>query len=92
MVSIREVMKNRRAPFCLRRTKEAMIYFPERQPDGSWVARKIFMKRILRTASFAIGGEEDALYQDVTRFVKRQANRAAQECTSSAQGAPIGAP
>jgi SNF2 family DNA or RNA helicase len=33
--SIREAMDRRRAPFYLRRTKEAMVYFPERQPDGS---------------------------------------------------------
>ncbi|MBI4526244.1 MAG: GIY-YIG nuclease family protein [Deltaproteobacteria bacterium] len=31
--SIREAMNRRRAPFYLRRTKEAMVYFPERQPD-----------------------------------------------------------
>ena len=29
--SIREAMDRRRAPFYLRRTKEAMVYFPERQ-------------------------------------------------------------
>ena len=29
--SIREAMERRRAPFYLRRTKEAMVYFPERQ-------------------------------------------------------------
>ena len=29
--SIREAMNRRRAPFYLRRTKEAMVYFPERQ-------------------------------------------------------------
>ncbi len=32
--SIREAMDKRRAPFYLRRTKEAMVYFPERQADG----------------------------------------------------------
>jgi SNF2 family DNA or RNA helicase len=31
--SIHEAMERRRAPFYLRRTKEAMIYFPERRPD-----------------------------------------------------------
>src|SRR5229473_2559729 len=38
--SIQEAMNRRRAPFYLRRTKEAMVYFPERQADGSWVAKK----------------------------------------------------
>src|SRR5690348_11126984 len=36
--SIREAMDRRGAPFYLRRTKEAMVYFPERRPDGSWAA------------------------------------------------------
>src|SRR5499425_3241736 len=42
--SIREAMDRRRAPFYLRRTKEAMVYFPERQPGGSWAAESIFTK------------------------------------------------
>lgn len=75
--SIREAMNQRRAPFYLRRTKEAMVYFPERQPDGSWVARKIFTKRIPHTADFPIDGAEFELYRDVTRFVKKQSARAA---------------
>ena len=79
VVSIREAMRNQRAPFYLRRTKEAMLYFPERQPDGTWAARKIFTKRIPHTAHFTTEGEEDDLYRAVTRFVKRQANRAAQQ-------------
>jgi hypothetical protein len=73
-------MNRRRAPFYLRRTKEAMVYFPERQPDGSWKARKIFTKRIPNTVDFQIDGAEFDLYRDVTRFVKMQiAKAAAQE-------------
>lgn len=75
--SIREAVENRRAPFYLRRTKEAMVYFPERQPDGTWAARNIFTKRLPHTADFKIDGDEDALYRDVTRFVKRQSRKAA---------------
>lgn len=75
--SIREAMKRRRAPFYLRRTKEAMVHFPERQPDGSWAAKKIFTKRIPHTVNFRIDGAEFALYRDVTRFVKQQSVRAA---------------
>ena len=75
--SIREAMERRRAPFYLRRTKEAMVYFPERQPDGAWAAKPVFTKRITRTADFAIDGAEFDLYQEVTRFVKRQSARAA---------------
>ena len=75
--SIREAMERRRAPFYLRRTKEAMVYFPERQPDGTWEAKKIFTKRIPHTVDFHIDGPEDELYREVTGFVKR--NRTEQQ-------------
>jgi SNF2 family DNA or RNA helicase len=75
--SIRQAMDRRRAPFYLRRTKEAMVHFSERQPDGSWVARKIFTKRIPHTVDFQIDGPEFELYRDVTNFVRRQSAKAA---------------
>lgn len=75
--SIREAMNQRRAPFYLRRTKEAMVYFPERRSDGTWVAEKIFTKRIPHTVDFQIDGAEFDLYRDVTRFVKQQSAKAA---------------
>jgi superfamily II DNA or RNA helicase len=75
--SIHEAMDRRRAPFYLRRTKEAMVHFPVRGPDGTWAARKIFTKRIPRTIDFQIDGSEFELYKAVTRFVKRQSTRAA---------------
>jgi superfamily II DNA or RNA helicase len=75
--SIRQAMDQRRAPFYLRRTKEAMVYFPERQPDGGWAARKIFTKRIPHSVDFTIDGDEFRLYRDVTSFVKTQSSRAA---------------
>ena len=77
--SIHEAMNRRRAPFYLRRTKEAMVYFPEREPDGAWRAKPVFTNRITRTADFAIDGPEFELYQKITRFVKRQSARAAAE-------------
>ncbi|MFA5028794.1 MAG: helicase-related protein, partial [Candidatus Methylomirabilota bacterium] len=75
--SIRHAMDRNRAPFYLRRTKEAMVYFPERQPDGSWAARKIFTKRIPKTVEFQIDNAEFDLYREVTRFVKQQSTKAA---------------
>src|SRR5207244_6392394 len=75
--SVKEAMNQQVAPFYLRRTKEAMVYFPERQPDGTWAARKIFTKRITMTADFQLDGEEFELYREVTQFVKRQSGRAA---------------
>ena len=77
--SIREAMDRQRAPFYLRRTKEAMVYFPERQPDGEWAAKPVFTLRIPRTVSFQIDGAEFELYDEVTRFVKRQSRRAAEQ-------------
>ncbi|MBI3950364.1 MAG: DUF3883 domain-containing protein, partial [Acidobacteria bacterium] len=77
--SIREAMARRRAPFYLRRTKEAMVYFPERQADGSWVAQKIFKKRIPHTVDFQVDGVEFDLYRDMTRFVKQQSAKAADQ-------------
>lgn len=75
--SIRQAMERRRAPFYLRRTKEAMVYFPECRADGTWVAEKIFTKRIPHTVDFQIDGEEFDLYRDITRFVKQQSAKAA---------------
>jgi superfamily II DNA or RNA helicase len=75
--SIRQAIERRFAPFYLRRTKEAMVYFPTRQPDGSWVAKKIFTKRDTRTADFTIDNEELRLYRDITAFVKEQSRKAA---------------
>ena len=77
--SIREAMDRKHAPFYLRRTKEAMVYFPEPQSDGSWTAKPVFTKRIPRTAGFNIDGPEFELYQRITRFVKRQSAGAAAE-------------
>lgn len=77
--SIREAMDRRKAPFYLRRTKEAMVYFPELRDDGTWSASKIFTKRIPHTVDFQIDGAEFELYRDVTRFVKRESARAAAE-------------
>jgi superfamily II DNA or RNA helicase len=75
--SIREAMEQRRAPFYLRRIKEAMVYFPQRQADGTWEAKKIFTKRTPKTVDFHIDGAEDELYRAVTAFVKAQSHRAA---------------
>ena len=76
VTSINKAMEQRRAPFYLRRTKEAMVHFPELQPDGNWATRRVFTERIPRTADFSIDGEELNLYNEVTKFVKRQSTRA----------------
>jgi len=75
--SISQAMERRRAPFYLRRTKEAMVYFPERMQDGTWTAHKIFTRRITHSVDFQIDGLEFDLYREITNFVKRQSAKAA---------------
>ena len=77
VVSIQQAMENRRAPFYLRRTKEAMVYFPEQKTDGTWDSHKIFTKRIPHTVDFEIDGPELELYKEVTNFIKEQSAKAA---------------
>ena len=76
VTSIHKAMEQNKAPFYLRRTKEAMVHFPELQPDGTWASKPVFTKRIPHTADFIIEGDELDLYEEVTRFVKRQSMRA----------------
>ena len=76
--SIHEAMERKQAPFYLRRTKEAMVYFPQLDNDGNLTApRPIFTKRIPHTVGFSIDGPEFELYKNVTRFVKQQSANAA---------------
>jgi SNF2 family DNA or RNA helicase len=77
--SIREAMQRREAPSYLRRTKEAMMSFPEPQSDGVWKARKLFTKRIPHIVPFDLEGEEKDLYEAVTRYVRAQSLRAAEQ-------------
>ena len=78
VTSINKAMEQNKAPFYLRRTKEAMVHFPELQDDGTWASKPVFTKRIPRTADFTIEGDELDLYNEVTAFVKRQSMRAYQ--------------
>jgi superfamily II DNA or RNA helicase len=75
--SIQDAMAEGRAPFYLRRTKEAMVNFPTQKDDGTWTTKPIFTRRIVNTVSFAIDGKEFDLYRDVTRMVKSMSARAA---------------
>jgi DNA or RNA helicases of superfamily II len=76
--SIHDAMDNGEAPCYLRRTKEVMLDFPKPQPDGTWKATKLFTKRIPGTVAFDLEGVEFELYKEVTRYVQRQSQRAAQ--------------
>jgi len=83
--SLEEAMARNHAPFYLRRTKEALVTFPD--PDTGEV-RKLFTKRDVRTARFDLDGPEFEFYEALTRYVQDQSIRAATD--QSARGRALG--
>src|SRR6266568_1756911 len=79
--SLEEAMRRNYAPFYLRRTKEALVGFPD--PETGLV-KKLFTKREVHTAAFDLDGEEDDFYQALTRYVEDQSIKAAED--ESARG------
>lgn len=88
--SIRDAMKEGHAPFYLRRTKEAMVYFPEQMENGEWCTKPIFTRRIVNTVSFSLDGEEFSLYQELTHLVKSISRKAARDATNDPRARAIG--
>jgi superfamily II DNA or RNA helicase len=74
--SLEEAMRRNYAPFYLRRTKEALVSFPD--PETGQV-KKLFTKRDVHTASFDLDGDEYDFYDALTRYVEDQSIKAAQE-------------
>jgi len=72
--SLQDAMQRNHAPFYLRRTKEAMVTFPD--PETGEV-KKIFTKRDVRTVRFELDDEESDFYLALTRYVEDQSIRAA---------------
>jgi superfamily II DNA or RNA helicase len=83
--SLEEAMERNQAPFYLRRTKEALVTFPD--PETGKV-RKLFTNREVRTARFNLDGPEFEFYESLTRYVQDQSIRAAQD--DSARGRALG--
>jgi superfamily II DNA or RNA helicase len=83
--SLEEAMQRQRAPFYLRRTKEALVAFPD--PDTAEV-RKLFTQREVRTVRFELDGPEFAFYEALTHYVQDQSIRAAAD--PSARGRALG--
>jgi superfamily II DNA or RNA helicase len=67
--SLQQAMRQNEAPFYLRRTKEALVTFPD--PDTGDV-RKLFTNREVHTAAFDLDGEELDFYDQLTRYVEDQ--------------------
>src|SRR5215210_6085089 len=72
--SLEEAMRRNSAPFYLRRTKEALVTFPD--PETG-VVKKLFTKRAVHTAAFDLDEEELDFYEGLTRYVQDQSIRAA---------------
>lgn len=83
--SLQHAMREHEAPFYLRRTKEALVTFPD--PDTGAV-RKLFTKREVRTAAFDLDGDELDFYDELTRYVEDQSMAAAGD--ESARGRAVG--
>ncbi len=79
--SLEEAMRRHHAPFYLRRTKEALVSFPD--PETGEV-KKLFTRREVRTASFELDGDEYDFYDALTRYVEDQSIKASED--DSARG------
>lgn len=80
--SLQQALREHEAPFYLRRTKEALVTFPD--PETGEV-RKLFTKRDVRTAAFDFDGEELEFYDELTRYVEDQSMAAAGQETARAR-------
>jgi len=83
--SLEEAMRNRDAPFYLRRVKEALVTFPDPETGKSM---SLFTKRNVKTATFEINEQELDLYDELTNYVEEQSQKAAQD--NSARGRALG--
>lgn len=83
--SLEVAMEQHQAPFYLRRTKEALVSFPD--PETGEVKR-IFTRRQVETIDFQIDLDEMAFYESLTSYVEDQSIKAAQD--DSARGRALG--
>jgi superfamily II DNA or RNA helicase len=83
--SLDEAMARNNAPFYLRRTKEALVSFPD--PETG-VVKKLFTKRRVDTVEFKIDADEWDFYDALTRYVEQQSIKAshANQTTGRAVG------
>ena len=73
VASLEEAMRRNSAPFYLRRTKEALVTFPN--PDTGKCS-KLFTDRDVQTVEFQIDNDEWDFYDSLTRFVDDQSIKA----------------
>ncbi|MER3474801.1 MAG: helicase [Armatimonadota bacterium] len=83
--SLQEAMNRNHAPFYLRRTKEALVTFPD---SDTGKVRQLFTNREVRTVRFELDGQEFEFYEALTRYVQDQSISAAAD--PSARGRALG--
>jgi superfamily II DNA or RNA helicase len=83
--SLEEAMQRNSAPFYLRRTKEALVTFPN--PETGEV-KKLFTNRIVETIDFKMDDAEEIFYENLTRYVEDKSIKAAAD--DSARGRALG--
>jgi len=83
--SLEDAMQRNSAPFYLRRTKEALVTFPD--PNTGEVS-KLFTKRIVRTVPFQLDQDEWDFYDALTRYVEDQSIKA--QAVNATTGRVIG--
>lgn len=83
--SLEEAMQRNNAPFYLRRTKEALVTFPE--PETG-IVKKLFTNRKVETIDFQIDADELYFYDDLTNYVDDQSIKASTD--DSARGRALG--
>lgn len=82
--SLEEAMLRNNAPFYLRRTKEALVTFPEE----TGIVKKLFTNRKVETIEFQIDAEELEFYNALTDYVEDQSIKASTD--DSARGRALG--
>ncbi|HPC43143.1 MAG TPA: DUF3883 domain-containing protein [Spirochaetota bacterium] len=80
--SLEVAIREREAPFYLRRVKEAMVTFPDPETGK---AKSLFTKRNVRSLDFQIKDEEWDLYNALTSYVEENSIRAAQQNTAASR-------
>ena len=83
--SLEEAMRRNRAPFYLRRTKEALVTFPD---PHTGACKKLYPPRHVSTVAFQLSPEEMGFYEDLTRYVEEQSIRVADD--NSPRGRAVG--
>ncbi|MGA7938130.1 MAG: helicase-related protein, partial [Kovacikia sp.] len=83
--SLEEAIHRNSAPFYLRRTKEALVTFPDPETGKP---KKLFTNRRVETIEFQIDEAELDFYDELTRYVEDQSIKASQD--DSARGRALG--